>query len=350
MTKTTRWTAVAAAWAVLASCGGTTSTTGDAGPDAAPDTVPDLADVPAESPVDVSPDVPGDAPAEPDVLPVGCSRWHLVDLGVTSLVLADPVPVNTERTFRVAMSAQMSGCMRRAMPVVAIDAASLRATVTLRAWDAEGAECPTIVWTDDRQVALRLPVVGIWTIASGALPGGAPTLTVEVGGGPPRPCAGTSGPCEMDCDCPHDMSVCLGGWGLGGPFTECAHPCEDDMDCMNGGRCLSVDDGLDLTCHEDPPQCDGDAPCPAGYFCESEMCAPDFNLGSSSRIECNCDEDCAPALACAVPWAGAMQGRCEILCSTASPRWCAGGHFCGDAYQDLSGLALADSVCVWWGE
>jgi hypothetical protein len=307
----------------------------DPAPDALPDTLRDVA-----------PDTPPDTEAEPDVLPPDCPRWYVQDRRATSLVLVDPVAPNTERSFRIAVDVEMSGCQRRAMPHVEIDEASSTVTVTPRAWDVVGMDCPTVLWFDTRHVVLRLRTIGTWTVVD---PTGEHSVEVEIGAGPPRPCASTSGMCEMDCDCPHDGSVCLGGHGLGGPFTRCAHPCEDHMDCM-GGQCLSMDDGLELICVPDVPQCDGDTPCPTGYRCEGGVCRADFTLGSAARVACICDDDCDPPLACTMAAADATSGRCEVLCPTGSSRWCSGPHYCGPADEDISGLALTDSVCIWVGD
>lgn len=343
-------TITAAALAGLTACGGTTSTLGDADTDTGPDSTDTRPDIPVDAPADTLPDVPLDTESEPDAVPPDCARWFLTDLAATGIRLADPAPLNTERTFRVAVETQMSGCQRRAMYAVRIDEEAMTVVVTLRAWDGVGMDCPTVLWFDTRYVNLRLPAVGTWTILDGSS-GLVESLEVELGGGPPRPCASTSGMCEMDCDCPHDASVCLGAYGAGGWVTRCVHPCEHSMDCVNTrGRCVSTDDGLGPLCDPEQPACDDSTPCPHGYSCTGGFCEADFSLGASVRIECSCDDDCLEPMACTVPAPGDWPGRCEVLCPTGSPWWCAGMHRCGSRDEDLSGLALTDSVCGWMGE
>ncbi len=333
------------------SCGGKEYTVGDTD-------IGDSTDTAWDDDGDTAPGdtLPGDTAADdptPDATDddaaADCPAWRLVDVQATGVTLVDPTIINTERTFRVSVSADMGGCEKRAMPLVEIDATALTVTVTLRAWEEVGVECPADLWHDTRLIALKLPAAGTWTVLAPPASAGA---TVVVGAPPPRPCNPGMGTCEMDCDCP-DGSVCLGGFGLGGPMNACDVPCEEDVDCVNGQPCmLVVDDYLDHVCSWFGPgfQCDGSDPCPDGWSCTDGTCLPSFTLGGSVRVECSCDADCAAPLECARPASPSSPSRCELLCGTAGALNCPGAHACGPASADLSGLAFTDSVCGWLGE
>jgi hypothetical protein len=177
----------------------------------------------------------------------------------------------------------------------------------------------------------------------------APSITIAVGAPPGRACGGVAG-CEMDCDCTSTRpgERCLGGYGLGGPFTACATPCEVDRDCGGDGRCESADDGLEQVCYDVGPECSVDRPCPSGFDCAGGACVASFTLGQGTRVPCSCDADCAAPLSCMAD-ADGEGARCEMACPTDGP-WCSGPHFCATRYQDISGLAGVDGVCGWVGE
>jgi hypothetical protein len=264
---------------------------------------------------------------------------------IQSIELMDPAVIHTERTARLAITAQLEGCDDLAMPQLAVEVPDV--IVGVQAWrPTDGcAEPPRSV---RRPLALRFPAAGTWTVHADG--DAADPLTVDVQA-PPRACepSGSGFDCELDCDCPGG-ELCLGGNGFAGPFTQCARPCELDRDCAGDGRCVSIPDGLEFHCEASFPECDGATLCPAGYACQAGACMPEFLLGAATRVTCACDADCAPGLRCAEAQLPDRERRCEVLCPTSSAAWCSAQHFCGAASQDTAGLAPADSVCVWAGE
>ncbi len=275
-----------------------------------------------------------------------CPGVRLVDVPAMSMSLVDPIPPNTERSFRVRLPyALTNGCLSRAMPNVTVRSDARTVTISLRAWEELGRPCPELLQMDERIVLLRLPTPGDWTIT-----GGAATLTLTVGVPPPRACGlGPGASCQMDCDCP-DAKPCLSGFGAAGPFTACRDACEHDMDCPNGGRCTSIPDGLESTCDTLAAQCDAATDCPRGYRCTGGRCSTSFTLGGALRRACSCNSDCDSPLACAHARDPAGTRRCELPCGTGGPRWCGPAHICGEAGDDVAGLAATDAVCGWVGD
>jgi len=341
---------------LLAGCGsantepsddGGTDTPTDVRDDAPPDVPGDVpvevpADVPADAPAEVPADVPADVPDAPDG--VDCPTWRLVEVVADEVAVADPVPATVGRTLRIRLSHMLDCQQRLAMPEVVLRDDERRVTIRPRIWDTRR-DCMGPARRIDRWIPLAFPSAGGWTIES--LPGTA-ALRVEVGAEPTSPCGIAGGACDEDCDCPEGQ-VCLGGSGLGGPFTACAVPCELDLDCPDGGSCIDVDDGFDRTCDDSVPQCGGGRACPVGFACDGDACRPDYPLGGSARTPCECATDCAPPLICAEPTVDGGSRRCEYGCPTGGA-WCPGPHACGPAAADLSGLASTDSVCGWIGD
>ena len=299
-------------------------------------------DVPADAPVEVPADVPADAPDAPDG--AECPTWRLTEVAPAEVVVADPVPATVGRTLRIRLSHMLDCQQRFAMPEVIVREEARHVAIWPRIWDTRR-DCAAPARRVDRWIPLTFASAGTWTIES---PPGTTVLTVEVGAEPASPCDLAGGACDEDCDCPPG-EVCLGGSGLGGAFTACAVPCELDLDCPHGGSCLDVEDGLDRTCDGSIPQCGEERACPTGFACDGGACRPDYRLGSSARIPCECASDCAPPLICAEPAEAGGTRRCEYGCPT-DGAWCPGAHACGSAADDRSGLASTDSVCGWIGD
>lgn len=319
-------------------------------PDAAP--APDApgldapgTDAPVIPPDAPLPDAPGlDAPLDrPDTDGV-CLTHTLETMTIQELTLMESLDVHSGRSFRVQASyTQSNGCHSRAMAQVEVDTATRTVNVTVRDWIENGVGCTEIARLDRRTITLQLES-GDWTIRD-ASPGGTARLAITIGPGIRAPCVPDGGDCLQNCDC-LGREVCLSTTGLGGPFTACAEPCEEDLDCsMPGGRCLSADDGFDLTCAATSSGCSATG-CPEGYACEGASCTPTFTLGSSTRHTCACDSECEPGLSCVV---GPGGSRCEVACPTGGS-WCSGPHFCAEAEMDVAGLAADDAVCGWVGE
>jgi hypothetical protein len=319
-------------------------------PDVTP--APDAPDL--DTPASDAPDL--DAPASdasdldarldgPDT-GASCLTRTLETMPISELLLAEALDVHAGRSFRVAARyTQPDSCHARAMTKVEIDPVGRIVDMTVRDWVTPGGGCLLATTDDTRFVTLQLES-GDWTIRD-ASPGGTARLAITIGPGIRAPCVPDGGACQQNCDC-LGAEVCLSARGVGGdPFTACAEPCEADLDCMDsGGRCTSLEDGFDLICRTTAAGC-GPAGCPAGYACEpSGRCAPTFVLGAASRVPCACDADCAPGLACVT---GTGIARCEVPCPTAGS-WCSGSHACGEARQDVSGLAASDAVCGSVGE
>lgn len=268
-----------------------------------------------------------------------CS-WQLVSATAPIEFLgADPGPFNPGRTARVQVQTVLAACEELAIPRIDIDEGSATATIELRVFRSDG-DCPGAPRTITRSIAIRLPSVARWTVAVGDQ-----SVEIDVEASPDREC-GIDAPCAMDCDCPDGLR-CLTGWGIAGPFTECAIPCELDRDCGGNGTCESIADGLAFACFGEA-ECSDDIPCPKGWQCDDGVCAPGFTLDVDTRRECACDDDCESPLRCTR--AGPDEpGRCEIACPTDGP-WCEGAHVCGEAGMDVAGLAETDSICVFLGE
>ncbi|MBN1770824.1 MAG: hypothetical protein JXB32_06180 [Deltaproteobacteria bacterium] len=344
---------------LLAGCGSSTTLSSDDGGADTPadvpgdvpgDVPPDVpADIPADSPADVPVDVPadvvedGDAPEETDG--DTCPTWRLLDVTPEEVTSGESVAPWVGRTVRLRVTHILDCQQRRAMPEVTVQDEARRVLVRPRVWDTRR-DCmgPAVLIT--RWIPVSFPSAGTWTIES---PPGTVALTVEVDPRPTTGCDTSSRPCDEDCDCGTGQA-CLSGWGLGGPFTACAAPCEEDLDCRGGGSCIDVDDGFDRTCDDAVPQC-GTAgrECPFGFACDGGTCRPDYTLGSTARVPCACATDCTPPLLCAEPTVAGGTRRCEFGCPTGGA-WCPGAHVCGDAADDLSGLAGTDSVCGWLGD
>jgi hypothetical protein len=314
--------------------------TPDAEPDTEPDTEPD-----AEP--DIEPDMSEEADAEPEVTPDGgfCRTLRLVDLATTDVQLLDPAPLNVGRTLRIGVTGVRSCNQFRAMPEVEVNAESRTIVVDLHAWEEVGLDCAGADVLDTRWIPFLPPVAGTWHVQS---PAGTERLALTVAAQPSTGCTlPAGGSCDEDCDCAE--GVCLGGNGIGGPFTACATPCEENPDCSGSASCKSVDDGLDHFCDASIAECDAETSCPTGFACTDDACVPDYSLGSGTRVECTCDADCTSPLGCAEPKDADGTRRCEFPCPTGGA-WCPGGHVCGPAAWDISGLAETDSVCGWIGD
>lgn len=274
-----------------------------------------------------------------------CAAWTLEPASARALEVMDEPPYETGRSTRIAVTGELAACQERAMPAVALDVATLTATIRLSAWRQTEGDCGPAAGAITRPVVLQLPDPGSWTI----LADGAEPLTVKVEAGAAGAC-GTGGECRRDCDCPSG-EVCLRGIGLGGPLSACVRPCELDRDCAGAGVCADIADGFVRTCVLGD-ECDpsGEHACPAGFSCDidADSCTPSFTLGQEARGACACDADCQPGLRC-VRARPEEDGHCEATCPTGGP-WCAGAHVCGRAADDAAGLATTDSVCVWSGE
>lgn len=302
-------------------------------------------DAPAEPPDAPVADAPGlDAPPDRPDAPGECLTRSLASMPIQELRLLESLDVHAGRSFRVQASyTQSNGCHSRAMTRVEIDPATRTVDVTVRDWVENGGACAEIARLDTRTITLRLES-GDWTIRD-ASPGGTTTLAITIGPGIRAPCVPDGGDCLQDCDC-LGREVCLSTTGLGGPFTACAEPCEEDLDCSEpGGRCLSADDGFELTCEPTSSGCTVTG-CPEGYACDGARCTPTFRLASSTRVPCTCDSECEPGLSCVT---GPGGSRCEVACPTGGD-WCSSMHFCAEARMDVSGLAASDAVCGWVGE
>lgn len=311
-------------------------------------------DAPAPSDDALSIDAPGldapglDAPSpfpdanRPDADGV-CTSYGLRDMRIQELTSLESLDVHAGRSFRVSAGYTLSdSCHSRAMTRVEIDPATHTVNVTVRDWVQDGVGCAELARQDWRTITLQLES-GDWTIRD-ASAGGTASLAITIGPAIRAACRPDGGDCLQNCDC-LGREVCLSTTGLAGPFTACAEPCEEDIDCGDGSagrRCLSLDDGFDLTC-QSGPACDT---CPTGYACEGGGCAPTFRLGAATRVECSCDAECDEGLSCVF---GASGGRCEARCATGGA-WCSSMHFCGEARQDVAGVAPTDAVCVWAGE
>lgn len=331
----------------LAACScGASHTIGDGGLDATP--APDAAvlDAPAL-------DAPAlDAPAldarAPDAS-TECVTHRLAPMRIEALRSMESQPIHASRSLRVQATYTMpDGCHARAMPRVVVDPNARTVDVTIRDWVSEGTGCVELERMDTRTLTLGPLAAGAWTIRD-ASPGGTATLSLTVGPPVPAPCMPDGGECVQDCDC-LDGDVCLSTVGLGGPFQACVSPCEQDADCAaRGGRCISVDDGFELTCDRTSAACDTARPCPRGYSCDAGVCAASFRLSASTRVGCTCDAECEPGLTCVRGEQG-RPSRCEARCETAAAAWCSAAHFCAEAAMDVSGLAASDAVCGWVGD
>ena len=277
--------------------------------------------------------------------------WELTSVPITAITLMDPGTIHTERLARFVVTTEMAGsCVTRAMPSIVWQPQNRVVFVEMRAWHSLGGDCTDSLDIVPRPIDLRFPVADMWTVSPGPPGSSGDSAMVDVQG-PPSAMCGDNGPfdCEMDCDCAFG-EACLGGSGLGGPFTQCARPCELDRDCAGNGRCVSADDGLDFYCDEFLDECDDMTVCPTGYVCENNACEPDFLLDTATRSSCECDDDCAPPLRCIEPSEPGRARHCELACPTGSAAWCSVMHYCGPADEDVAGTAPADSVCIWLGE
>lgn len=275
-----------------------------------------------------------------------CPAWQLEPVSITTMLVTETEELHTARSARVLATLELGGCDRRAVPEIVIDAESMTVNVTMRAWTPG----PRYVCTEDLKILSRpfvitFPSPGGWSIVDterGA------SIDVTVGEPPTGECdtLDTGDACQRDCDCPIDER-CLSGTGAGGTIQQCARPCELDIDCP-AGRCVSFVDGLELVCEADLVQCDSGNPCPEDYECNDGACDPASPSASSTRVECDCSDDCEPPHECVLGDDGSS--RCEIRCLTDSESWCGAGHFCGSPDEDVAGLASSDSVCVWAGD
>lgn len=275
-----------------------------------------------------------------------CATWTLEPTTARAIELMDQPPYEAGRSLRVAVTTDLAGCQERAMPEVALDVATLTATVELSVWRQTAGACAPAEGTVVRPVVFQPPDPGTWTIAAE----GAEPLGVKIEAGAAGQCGTGGSECRRDCDC-DPGKVCLRGTGVGGPFSACVRACELDRDCGGAGVCADIADGLNRTC-ADGDECNpgGDPGCPAGYSCDldSDSCTPGFTLGQEARGPCACDSDCADGLRC-VRSRPDEEPHCEVACPTGGP-WCEGAHVCGTAAEDAAGLATTDSVCVWVGE
>ncbi|MBN8614111.1 MAG: hypothetical protein J0L92_26165 [Deltaproteobacteria bacterium] len=272
-----------------------------------------------------------------------CTSYRLRDMRIEEITSLEAIDVHASRSFRVgARYTQTDTCHSRAMTNVEIDPATHTVNLTVRDWVQEGVGCGELAREDQRAITLHLES-GDWTIRD-ASEGGTASLAITIGPGIRAVCRPDGGDCLQDCDC-LERDVCLSAVGKGGPFTACAAPCEEDLDCDGAARCTSFDDGFDRVCTPSAA-CGTASDCLEGFECEAGACTPTFTLGSSTRTECDCDADCEAGLSCVT---GATGSRCEARCATGG-RWCTGAHFCGEARQDVAGLAPTDAVCVSAGE
>ncbi|MCA9679620.1 MAG: hypothetical protein KC464_31600, partial [Myxococcales bacterium] len=148
---------------------------------------------------DASPDAAAtaDAIVRPDAI-AGCVTWARVERAADTIASIDPAPVNTDRTTRVALVAEVAACDQPAMPIVRYDPDTRRAFAPMAVLE-PAITCPPSTQTLTRPVELRLPSPGTWTIYAGA-DASAPSVTIDVASPPDRACA-TGGACELDCDC-----------------------------------------------------------------------------------------------------------------------------------------------------
>ena len=113
----------------------------------------------------------------PDAI-AGCVTWARVERAADTIASIDPAPVNTDRTTRVALVAEVAACDQPAMPIVRYDPATRRAFAPMAVLE-PAITCPPSTQTLTRPVELRLPSPGTWTIYAGA-DASAPSLTIDV--------------------------------------------------------------------------------------------------------------------------------------------------------------------------
>ncbi|MDX9724244.1 MAG: hypothetical protein RBU37_26080 [Myxococcota bacterium] len=282
------------------------------------------------------------ADVEPDETP-SCGRTELLDADVLDLLLVDALAPNAKRSFRVGVLHMQECYEQLAMPLVEVDEASKTVHLRPRVWTRE-MDCLGASRQVTRMLTLQLGQVGEWTLRAGEK-----TLAVMVEAPIERACeTAEPGPCDFDCDCPSPMR-CLSTLGLAGPFKACAEPCETSFDCMRGA-CISMDDGFDLTCQVQPG-CRPEEPCPEGWLCEDGNCVADFQLNGSLRKPCYCDSDCEGPLTCIYPREDAVQGNCELRCSTSLPHHAmASERYCSPLHICMASDAANGSICEWLGE
>ena len=262
--------------------------------------------------------------------------------------LIDGAPLNAGRAVRVEVAVEMGYCIQNAdlaaMPRLTFTPEAEEVFIENVAWQPVGqTDCTDALLVMRRSVSLDL-VAGSWTIHIGNPP--THTLSVTVDPAPARACDTTTSPCEMDCDCPDGQS-CVGVETADGWSTTCATPCTHARDCGGQGICNAEADAP-FTCVPGV-ECTDTLQCRSGYSCVDGSCLPDVQLGAATRVPCTCDADCQAPLKCIEPEYPDGVRRCELTCPTAGP-WCNGPHFCGNASQDVAGLAAADSICVFAGE
>ncbi|MCC6874252.1 MAG: hypothetical protein IT378_08070, partial [Sandaracinaceae bacterium] len=287
---------LACAASALAACScGASHTIADGGFDAGADAAspPDAHATDAPAGDAAATDAASDAARDAST---GCVTHRLALMRIEALRSMESQPIHASRSFRVqATYTQPDGCHGRAMPRVLVDSSARTVDVTIRDWVSEGTGCVELERMDTRTLTLGPLGAGAWTIRD-ASPGGTATLSLTVGPPVPAPCLPDGGDCVQDCDC-LEGDVCLSTVGLGGPFQACVSPCEQDADCAaRGGRCISVDDGFELTCDRTSAACDPARPCPRGYGCDAGVCRASFRLSASTRVECLCDAECEPGL------------------------------------------------------
>ncbi len=302
---------------VLAGCGSTHVTIGDAPPAVDPDAGPDANNG---------------------------QRWRLETRPATSLAVLGDSAIDEARPVRVTVGTELDPCEEIAEPLV--EATADHVTITPRVWVPVGPPCTS---TTSRSLSrpMVLAMGGLTRVtALIAATGTTDTISLQIPTAPPD-CIPGRMPCQADCDCPDSGNGqrCL---TTADAQTMCAIPCEVDRDCR-GGTCVPSGNGLPWACVASPPERSVDKPCATGWACYSGECQPTFFLETSTRGPCASDADCVPGLRCIEADDPLTHPSCQAVCETDGP-WCQGPHQCFERNMDVSALAGTGAVCGWIGE
>jgi len=271
---------------------------------------------------------------------------------VDSLYALQDMPVSEGQTVRLGVGLYLTGCQRLAQVDYHVEASQRVIYLTAWIWETTGPQvvCPDVELYVEEVLAFASLAPGEWLAVeqtSGVPPaelgfevlpcdGNADCFCVNTppGGG------GFGAECSFNCECDSSLE-CTAHWGLGGPFSICAHTCTVDADCWAGERCMFTDDGPYAVCEPVPgvDLCPQEG-CPPGYSClfasnGSSWCQAAFDM-SDEGIACSCPEECPTGMTC-VDFGGDAWPTCHAPCR--GDRDCPGG-MCGDYLPDTAPICI----------
>lgn len=271
---------------------------------------------------------------------------------VDSLYLLQDAPVSEGQTVRLAVGLYITGCQRLAQVDYRVEESQRVIYLTAWIWETIGPQvvCPDMEMYVEEILAFPNLSPGNWRVAeqTSGVPGAETWFEVNHCDGN-ADCFCTSTPpggggfgadCNFNCECDPSLQ-CLAHWGLGGPFSICAHTCSVDADCWPSERCLFTDDGPYAVCEPVPgiDQCPQEG-CPPGYDCLQDAsggswCQAAFDM-SDEYEPCSCNEECPTGLRC-IDFGGDALPSCHAPCR--GDRDCPGG-MCGDYLPDTAPICI----------